>query len=427
MLLVLSVTVPVISLTEALPYVKIEQLALPFILAVYPWLLLTGHARPVRFNAMMVVAAAFSVAILLSMWYGSAILGHTILWRDFYELPLAWLPVIFFTLAYEIDWTESALRRLVSAFALAVLLICCYGWAQFAGLNFTYLVNPHYSAGPHIDRGLQFAHRIYSTMGNPNVLGQLMTWAVALFFMAAVFHVGSFARNAFLVFSCLITAALTGSRFALLAVALVFLLILFLPVSSFRRRSLQIGVFFLLLPLSIWTLQAIATIDRPAAARYGALRHPLEVDSFRARVDDLWRDAADNFVQSPILGHGPAKEIFGSTVTDSEYWDILKEFGIVGFVCYLGFYLSPLFLIWKGLRASRFATSTAEDHLRATFLVVRLGFVMVLTALVMNVAMTTFHNHLLQAFLWMWLGIAASCSRTIQRSVHLGPVAAFER
>jgi len=59
---------------------------------------------------------------------------------------------------------------------------------------------------------------------------------------------------------------------------------------------------------------------------------------------------SDGFLKSPFLGHGPAKSIFSEVITDSEYLDVLKEFGSVGFFAYLGYYLYPIFVIWAYLR-----------------------------------------------------------------------------
>jgi hypothetical protein len=43
----------------------------------------------------------------------------------------------------------------------------------------------------------------------------------------------------------------------------------------------------------------------------------------------------------------------------------------------------------------------------------RLSFVMCFTALLMNIGESTFYNQLLQAFLWMWLGLGVSCAESI--------------
>ena len=103
-------------------------------------------------------------------------------------------------------------------------------------------------------------------------------------------------------------------------------------------------------------------------------------------------------------------------MTDSEYLDVLKEFGIVGFLAYMPFYLLPLFLMWRGLRSGQLASPLLEAHIPATFLILRVGIVMIVTALLMNVALTTFYNQLLQAFLWIWMGLGVRSAKMISDS-----------
>lgn len=413
-LIVVSILVPPISLNDDLPYVKAEQLLLPFILVVYGWLLLAGYARPIGLNGLVFFAAMFTLSILLSLWYGAAVLGHEILLRDYYEIPKVWLPVAFFTIAYGADLSERALRRLLGGFAAGISLVCLYGWAQFADLGFTYRLNPYYTGSGHIERAVEYAGRVYATMGNPNVLAQLLTWSVVVFVMAAFFRFGNLVWSIVLVFACLATLAVTGSRFGLLVCAIGLLMIAFIPMADRRRRALHIVLLIVLLPILGLMFQATANLNQSVLERFETLRNPLEVDSLRSRIDDLWRNAVDDFERSPVLGNGSAKVIYTGFVTDSEYLDVLKEFGIVGFVCYLGFYLFPLWLMGKGVRIGVRADPQLEQALPANFLVMRFGIILVVTSLVMNAAISTFYNEILQGFIWIWMGLACRAAITIR-------------
>lgn len=412
-LLCVSVTAPAITITESLPWVKAEQLLLPLVVLLYGWLLLSGSARLIRLNGMFVIGALYCFSILLSIWYGAEILHHEVLFRDYYELPKVWLPVIFFTIAYESNLSESSLRRLLNYFALTVSLICLYGWAQFARLGFTYKLNALYSGGTHIDMGLLNHGRVYSTMGNANVLGQLMTWSIAVYTMAFLFGVGSRIRNIVVTFACLVTLAMTGSRYGLLTTAVGLALILVMPSSFGRRRFARLALLIVLLPAFVWAFEATVKTNQGNVQRIASLRHPLEVDSLRARLDDLWLDAADDFLRSPFLGYGPAKIFYTGVFTDSEYLDVLKQFGIIGFLPYLAYYLFPILLLWGGLRASQRAGPAWEDGFPATFLTLRFAFILAVTALLMNIGESTFYNQLLQAFLWLWLGLGANGAQRI--------------
>jgi hypothetical protein len=65
--------------------------------------------------------------------------------------------------------------------------------------------------------------------------------------------------------------------------------------------------------------------------------------------------------------------------------------------------------MWNGLRSGRLAGPLLEAHIPATFL--RVGIVMIVTALLMNVALTTFYNQLLHAFLWIWMGLGVRSAK----------------
>lgn len=404
---------PPIVLSESLPVVKVEQVLLLPIFAVYGCLLLAGYVRPVRLNGMFLVAAIFSLTTVLSIWYGAGILGHPVILRDFYELPKLWLPVVFFTVAYEAQLSERSLHNLLNFFAWSLLLVCLFAWCQWVGLPVGFL-NNYYSAGQHIDAAFQYARRVYSTMGNPNVLGQLLTWSIAAFMMAAMLRVGSRIRNIAVLLACMITLAMTGSRYGLIAAGLGCLLVFLVPGISSRRRFAQLGLLTLFILAFGWTVLGVATSNERTRARLETLKDPMQTDSLRERLDALWLAAGDDFFQSPFLGHGPAKIMYTDVVTDSEYLDVLKEFGIIGLIPYLAYYVFPLFLFWRGMKAGQRAGPQLEERIPATFLTLRLGFVMGVTSLLMNIGMSTFYNLLLQSFLWIWLGLAASAARTVR-------------
>ena len=405
-----SILAPAITLTESLPWVKAEQALLPVVFLGYGWMLLSGSAQLIRFNRMFIVGAIFSLSIILSIWYGGEILHHEVLLRDYYEIPKAWLPVVFFTIALEANLSESGLRRLLDWFAGAVLIICIYAWAQFANVGFTYWLNTFYSGGTHIDIGLLNHGRVYSTMGNANVLGQLMTWSIVAFTLALLFAIGSRLRNIVLLFACLVTLGMTGSRYGLITTAIGVALIFVLPSGTGRRRVAQLSLFLLFLPGFVWAFNTAVQRNEGNAQRLASLRHPLEVDSLRARLDYLWRDAADDFLSSPVFGYGPAKIFYTGVFTDSEYLDVLKEFGLIGFPPYIAYYLVPMFLLWRGLRAAKRAGSASDEQYAATRLTLRLAFLMAVTALLMNIGESTFYNQLLQAFLWMWFGLGVNAA-----------------
>jgi len=415
-LICISVTAPAIFISRALPYFKIEELLLPFVLGIYFWLLMIGVARPIRFNWMFVIGFLFFLCNAISIWYGSRILGHSVILRDFYELPKVWFPVAFFTLAYEAELSELSLRRLITCFSFCILLVCLYAWSQFFGLAIAYKLNPYYSMGGHIDSALEYARRVYATMGNANVLGMLMTWCVVLFVLAALFHVGNLICNIMVAVACLVTLVMTGSRYGVFTVSFAFLLIFALVAATARRRYARVVALILLLPAFVLIFEGVAASNRRTFERYQTLKEPLQVDSFRERVEGGWPVAWADFKSSPVFGHGPGKAFLfpRGGVIDSEYLSVLREKGSVGFLVFLGYYLYPLYLIRRWQRAARSAGLPAEaEWAPANMVCIYASFTMGILALISNIGMSTFYSPFVQGFLWLWLGIGAGAAKKL--------------
>jgi O-antigen ligase len=255
-------------------------------------------------------------------------------------------------------------------------------------------------------------------MGNPNALGQLMDWCLLLFLLAFLNRVGNRMANLLLASACVITLVMTGSRFGLVAAALGVLIIAFLVSYSGRRELAKLGFLLVLVPIFVWTYQTVATSNRRTLERYETLRNPLEIDSLRQRVDQLWKDEWQDFVESPVVGHGPAKSVFTLGYTDSEYLEVLRGGGVLGLTFFLGYYFVPLYLIAKGLRASRYSAAAIAQRAPATLVCAQFGILLSLLALFMDIPMSTFYNPFLQGFLWLWLGVSAGAS------AHFYPVTA---
>lgn len=414
-----SVVAPPIVISSGVPFFKLEQLLIPVVVAGYVWLALAGIARTVRFNGMFLVGLAFVICNFISIVYGAAMLGHPVDYRDYLELPKVLLPVAFFTIAYESELSETGLRRLLICFSVAALLVCFYAWSQFFGLSFTYKLNPYYSSGGQIDLALQYARRVYATAGNANVLGELTTWFVVLFMLAAILRAGSRVYFALLVLACAVTLVMTGSRYGLLTLALGTLLVL----AFTARRSLpKLAFALLLVPLLGWTYLTVAQSNTRTLQRYQTLSDPLRIDSLRQRLDELWPPIWADFIRSPVVGHGPGKGFLlaGGGVGgyfDSEYLGTLTKLGIVGLLVYFGYYLYPFYLMRRGQQTIGLLPASSLAHFPASITVLQASFIMGVLALVMNLGMSTFYSPFLQGFLWLWLGLGARCAATISASL----------
>ena len=413
----LCLLAPGLNLGNNIFTLKAEVFFLPLAAVVYSWLLLAGSVTLIRFNGMMLVGSLFCLCICLSLFFGSVVLGHPFLLRDVYEIPKASLPVLFFTVGLEANLSEKSLRRVFDFLAGSLLLVCGYAWAQFFRLPFAHNLDRLYTAGEHVDWTLKALNRVYSTMGNPNVLGQLLDWSIAAFLLALFLGVGSRLRNVVVLGACFVTLAMTASRYGMLGAVLDLLLVLalFLPSFRNRRRIFQLALLAFSLPVCLVVFRFVESSTFGVSQRFEELRHPLQVDSLRTRLDVVWQDALAFIATSPWLGHGPAKEVFSTVVTDSEYLDIVKQFGLVGFLPYLAYFFVPLALAFRGLRVIWLSKDRLAEQFPATSLASHLAFVVGVTALFMNVGESTLRNAPLQGFLWLWLGLGVGAAKTLRQ------------
>ena len=391
----------------------VEVLLLPAVAYLYFLLVCMGSARPLRVQLFHVFGALFSFSVLVSMLYGSTHFHYVLLIRDYYEVPKMWLPVLFFTVAYEADLNDRAMRRLLTVLGFATLLVCLYGWAQFLDLPGINKLNPYYSGGEHHDLNLQINKRVYSTLGNPNVLGQFLSCVFVCYTLTFLSKVGNRIGSAIIVMTIASTIVLTGSRYALIVSSFGLLFVLGLTLSG-AGRAVKLVSFSFLLGILVWSFMATQKTAMEATRRFQELSHPTEVGSLRDRLDLLWIDAFKYFESSPALGHGPAKTIFTGVWTDSEYLDVLKNYGINGFVFYISMYLWVLLQLWRGLRIHRSWRRQMGETFIENLLFVRLGFVLILAALIMNIGMTTYFDWQFNTFFWLIMGLTVRSAHNIE-------------
>jgi O-antigen ligase len=220
--------------------------------------------------------------------------------------------------------------------------------------------------------------------------------------------------------ACLITLAMTGSRYGLMTGSFVVLLAFALPSTSRKQRAIQLKFLLLFVPLMALLFYMIATSNQHTLERFQTLRRPLQADSLRERVDGLWLDAFAEIKETPFFGRGPAKSFYKGVITDSEYLDVLKQFGIIGFFPYFAYFIIPLVVLWTGLRAAWRAGPSLEERIPLTFATLRLCLVMVVTAIVMNIGSTIFYDVPLQGFFFLWMGIGTRCATSIREATKTG-------
>jgi len=416
-LICLSVLSPNFQISGTLPMIRLDLPVLILITATFIWFLLAGLGGTLQALRFYWIGACFSISVSLSLFYGTTVLHNTPQLSDFYEISKAWLPVVFFVVGYEAHLSERGIHRLLNALALVALMICIIGWIQFLNLPLAPRLQAIYGDGGHNDRALLLFRRVYSTLTNPNVLGEFLSWTLVGYTIAFLFHRGSRVRNLLVCFCCMITLTMTGSRYGILSASLGLILVLAMARHAIRNSQTVITL-ALLLMIFVAVFTGIQHVSYFTAQRFEELRDPLQVNSLRGRLDDLWIVASDYFWQSPVFGQGPAKRVFDEAYTDSEYLDVLKKFGVVGFSIYLGYYLWPLAQIRRALRNNSRMYPPLEGILPGNLFAARYGFVMLCMALFMNIGMYTCFNWYLMCFLWTWTGISMRSAAVMQEVIE---------
>jgi hypothetical protein len=424
LLLAASLLFPSIQIGSDLK-LPVEVLLLPALLYIYFLLVCMGSVSPLIVRRIHVLGALLSFSVLVSIIYGSVHFHHLLLTRDYYDAVKVWLPVLVFTIAWEADFDEQAARRFLTVLGIATLLVCLYGWAQFLDLPGSDKLNLYYSGGEHHDIGLKLERRVYSTQGNPNVLGQFLSCALICYVLTFVSKFGSQIGNGMIILAITSTLVLTGSRYALIVSSCGVLLVFGLTLSE-RKCTLKLISSTFLLAILVWTFMVTQKADKDATSRFQELSHPTDVQSLRDRVDVVWMDALKYFESSIVFGHGPAKAIFTGVFTDSEYLDVLKSYGIIGFGFYFSIHLWVLIQLWKGLRAHRLRGSMVREAFGPDLLLVRLGFVLILAGLAMNIGMATYFNWKFNTFFWLILGLAVRAAYRLEQCYRRLPHRIFD-
>ncbi len=214
--------------------------------------------------------------------------------------------------------------------------------------------------------------RVYSYLGNPNLLAAYLVPAV-VFSGAAVFAWRAWTAKALAVVMCLVNAAclvLTFSRggwigLVVATFAAMILLVrwwsVYLP-RFWRRWALPIvlGV------SAAFIVLAVATVD-PLRDRFFSIFEGREDSSNNFRLN-VWAAVQDMIRDRPILGIGPGNDAFNSVYPRyqrtgftalsaySVFLEILVETGVIGFGCFLWLLLVTFNQGWSRLHQMRQTT-----------------------------------------------------------------------
>lgn len=300
---------------------------------------------------------------LVALW-GFGTLFYTLsLWSTMYELVRIFDLFVIGFFAYVSIHDIRDFRRLLFAIFIAGLLPILFGIFQFVfhiGLNDEHVSIP----------------RIFGTFSHPNVFSLFLMTEIAL----ATTYLLTLAEKRseqFLLVSFLglfsLALLLTYARIAWVALFLFGLL-----VALFRYRILLIPIIFMPLVLLAFS----PTIQE----RIVESLHPTPDSSIVWR-QTLWHDTLlkTKIDHREVLGYGMdtfrlvSESVrgtrFGSNESHNDFVKFYVEGGVVGFLVYLAYLASFLFILWRAYHASG-----RDTTLRATVLFVSFLFIVLVVA-----------------------------------------------
>ena len=276
-------------------------------------------------------------AFVWSTLYSYLFLSVPMTIRDVNELSRVLILVFVYWITVNVE-PRSSERAILLFFRIATPVIIVFSLVQyFFPHQIPARILDLYGGAHHVETLLTRSHpRIFATGADPNIGGAI----ILLFFFFHLSFYNERRRIASLAIALvfLVLLGFTASRTCLIALFLVMLLLVLF--SGDVRPALKI---FLLLLLPLCAYMAWISVDY---IRLGFLAFMAgENVSWETRLQ-LFEDAKNLFLISPVFGWGPAKAIH-TTIVDGEYFLLLRRYGIVGLMCVVAFMARTVFFIMK--------------------------------------------------------------------------------
>jgi len=297
------------------------------------------------FGLVLVLATIFSLQPYPSFWGSTNRLNGLFAYFHYFGF--------FFVLSWGLH-TKQQWLRLLQVAIFASLIPALYGLFQYLGVSF--VLEPAEGG------------RIVGTLSNPIFLAEYL---MLLFFPALLYGLKAKSRllKALLLITALLQAVvifLTGSRGAVLALVVGFIVFVFSYLWLYRRRwlswgALIAGVILLLGSLSVWQLRQLPSIDNYILKRLTTFE--LSDFSFQNRLH-TWKIAWKAWPERPVLGYGLENfaiafqkhyQPFAEKFSNAETWFDRAHNGFLDYLVMTGWLglLAYLFLIgiafWRAL------------------------------------------------------------------------------
>jgi len=345
-LLITSVLLPSIPLSEALPQIRLDFVivfigTILFIFGSF----ITGNSLHFRVNPIYKWYILFSIIILVSICFSAFSKSNYPIVRDYWEFIKLLKYFLIFALISSLHISLSDLQYYYKITLIIFLITTLIAFIQHINLyNINDIVNLIYSTSK------ATSERVVGTMQNPNDFGALIVMASALAFSGGLFFKKRSIR--FFSFFCLIiftySITLTGSRTAYILFIIVISFILCIkypPLLILKRKGMLQKFLLILIILLIIFFIIIKLAPDSFLFRLNTLRKPFHTQSWQEKVI-TWNYVFNLIKNSPIFGLGPCKSIIDFSV-DNEWLLIIFRYGILGLCVFILWMMSIIFELYK--------------------------------------------------------------------------------
>lgn len=323
-------------------------------------LLLFGWPKIHRMSKSTIIFFLFILSTVISLIHSYILLDVPSIIRDFNEI-LRYI-ILFFVLFFTSNISYTRISYVIHFFFQKTYLIFfLFGILQ--RFFFSYIPTPLlrlWGGEAHVNALLiSGLRRIFITGSDPNIGAVIVSLYLFYFFSEYIY--GNKIRNLIKVFMMCLLMVFTSSRTVLIGTCCI---ISFYFMTSKDIKINRKLIFFIIIIISSFVIY----LNTPYLSV--GLSSLLEGNnnSVLVRLNNF-KESIDLFVQSPILGWGPAKSIH-RTVADGEYFLILRRYGLVGIIFYI-------ILFIYGLKLSKKNKETQIGLI--AFLYFRLGLFIMIT------------------------------------------------
>ena len=343
-LIFLSILFPSIEISSAFPRIRIEEI---IFYGFFPIIIIKRiKESKLKKNGLLFlkIYSLFLGLTIISTIYGKLFLKVPVGRRDIFEIITLGKYLLAFLGIYLMRFDDAEIKKLFWFVLIIILVSGVFGMIQFFGVfGIDSYIAPLYLQ----EKAYKVNHRLLGTFMNPNVYSVILVLAHIIAITLFFFEKEKLKRLVliFAVLFLLICLLFAGSRTMIATYGLISIILFQI---LFSNKNIKLSSILLIISiLSITLFFGFSILTNHILGRLESGIDVLGDESFGMRII-IWFLNLKLFLASPVLGWGPAKDLF-TTIVDNEFILILRRYGVLGFLSYILIYLLPLYKSFKSL------------------------------------------------------------------------------